>query len=117
MFVVAAADAGHPAVAALLGLGAAGVAGVVVAMAWSVHTRQIRFAEQLTRRQLIVTTEGSPAAGAAERAATLANYGALSLLNGDPARARELLPKALPLAADPALRSQIVNNLALVNRP
>jgi hypothetical protein len=67
MFVVAAADAGHPAVAALLGLGAAGVAGVVVAMAWSVHARQIRFAEQLTRRQLIVTTEGSPAAGTAER--------------------------------------------------
>jgi hypothetical protein len=59
----------------------------------------------------------APAASPAERAATLANYGTLSLLNGDPGRARELLLKALPLAADPALRSQIVNNLALVNRP
>ncbi len=67
MFVVAAADAGHPAVAALLGLGAAGLAGVVVAMAWNVHTRQIRFAEQLTRRQLIVTKEPSSTADTADR--------------------------------------------------
>jgi hypothetical protein len=59
----------------------------------------------------------APAASAAERAATLANYGTLSMLNGDATRARELLEKALPLAADPSLRSQIVNNLALVNRP
>jgi hypothetical protein len=59
----------------------------------------------------------APAANPAERAATLANYGTLSLLNGDAGRARELLQKALPLAADPALSSQIVNNLALVNRP
>jgi len=59
----------------------------------------------------------APAASPAERAATLANYGTVSMLSGDPARARELLQKALPLAADPTLRSQIVNNLALVNRP
>jgi hypothetical protein len=63
MFAAAAAQAGHPAVAALLGLGAAGLAGVVVAMAWSVHARQIRLAEQLTRRQLIVAPEAEPAAG------------------------------------------------------
>jgi hypothetical protein len=68
MFAAAAAQAGHPAVAALLGLGAAGLAGVVVAMAWSVHVRQIRLAEQLTHRQLIVTGEADPPAGAAERA-------------------------------------------------
>jgi hypothetical protein len=47
--------ASSPAVAALLGLGATGVGGAVVAMAWSVHVHQIRLAEQLARRQLIVT--------------------------------------------------------------
>jgi len=59
------AGASHPAVAALLGLGAAGLAGLVVAMAWSVHVRQIRLAEQLARRQFSATDEasgGSPAA-------------------------------------------------------
>ncbi len=55
--VTAAAGAGHPAVAAVLGLAAAGLAGGVVAMAWSVHARQIRLAGQLARRQLIVTAE------------------------------------------------------------
>jgi hypothetical protein len=48
------AGASHPAVAGLLGLGAAGLAGSVVAMAWSVHVRQIRLAEQLARRQVLV---------------------------------------------------------------
>ena len=66
MFAAAAAQAGHPAVAALLGLGTAGVAGVVVAMAWGVHVRQIRLAEQLTHRQLIVTGEADPPAGKAD---------------------------------------------------
>ena len=56
-----------------------------------------------------------PAASAAERAATLANYGALALLNGDQPRAKDLLKKALPLATDPTLRSQIVYNLGLAN--
>jgi hypothetical protein len=46
---------GHPAVAALLGLGAAGLAAVVVAMTWSVHVRQMRLAELLARRQFIVS--------------------------------------------------------------
>jgi len=46
---------GHPAVAGLLGLGAAGLAGGVVVMAWSVHARQIRLVEQLARRQFLVT--------------------------------------------------------------
>jgi hypothetical protein len=66
MLAAATAGASHPAVAALLGLGAAGLAGVVVAMAWNVHVRQIRLAEQLARRQLIVTSE----AGSADRMAT-----------------------------------------------
>jgi hypothetical protein len=56
-FPALAAGASHPAVAGLLGLGAAGLAGGVVAMAWSVHTRQIRLAEQLARRQFIVAGE------------------------------------------------------------
>jgi hypothetical protein len=57
MFAAATVGASHPAVAALLGLGAAVLAAVVVAMAWSVHVRQIRLAEQLARRQFIVTGE------------------------------------------------------------
>jgi hypothetical protein len=59
MLATAAATAGasQPIVAALLGLGAAGLGGAVVAMAWSVHVRQIRLAELLARRQFILTRE------------------------------------------------------------
>ena len=53
----ATAGASQPAIAALLGLGATGLAGAVVAMAWSVHARQIRLAELLVRRQFILTKE------------------------------------------------------------
>ena len=53
----ATAGASQPVIAALLGLGAAGLAGAVVAMAWSVHARQIRLAELLVRRQFILTRE------------------------------------------------------------
>jgi hypothetical protein len=61
MYAALAANAGHPTVAALLGLGAAALAGAVVAMAWAVHSRQIRLAEQLARRQfLVVTDPGAP---------------------------------------------------------
>jgi hypothetical protein len=61
MYAALAANAGHPAVAALLGLGAAALAGAVVAMAWAVHSRQIRLAEQLARRQFLVMTDpGAP---------------------------------------------------------
>jgi len=70
MFAALAGNASHPAVAALLGLGAAGLAAAVVAMAWSVHARQIRLAERLARRQFLVIPDagtpgrhGSPAAG------------------------------------------------------
>jgi hypothetical protein len=52
-----AAGTSQPVLAALLGLGAAGLAGAVVAMAWSVHARQIRLAELLARRQFILTRE------------------------------------------------------------
>jgi hypothetical protein len=57
MHAALAANAGNPAVAALLGLGAAGLAGAVVAMAWTVHARQIRLAEKLARRQFVSLTE------------------------------------------------------------
>ncbi len=61
MYAALAANAGHPAVAALLGLGAAGLAGAVVAMAWAVHVRQIRLAELLARRQFLVLAQpGAP---------------------------------------------------------
>jgi hypothetical protein len=59
--LTALAAGGHPAVAGLLGIGTAGLAGAVVAMAWSVHVRQIRLAEQLARRQLVVTADAGPA--------------------------------------------------------
>ena len=60
MVSAAAVGTSQPVVAALLGLGASGLAGAVVSMAWSVHARQIRLAEQLTRRQFVVTEETSP---------------------------------------------------------
>jgi hypothetical protein len=56
MFAALAEGTSHPAVAAWLALGTAGLAAVVVAMAWSVNTRQIRLAEQLARRQFLVTS-------------------------------------------------------------
>ncbi|HTT00273.1 MAG TPA: hypothetical protein VMI33_27045 [Streptosporangiaceae bacterium] len=76
MLSALAAEASHPAVAGLLGIGAAGLAGAVVGMAWSVHARQIRLAEQMARRQLVVTADGGRAAdrnGGHETAAPGAN--------------------------------------------
>jgi len=49
--MLAAADAGQAVVASILGLGAAGVAGAVIAMAWSVHTHQMQLAGRLARRE------------------------------------------------------------------
>jgi hypothetical protein len=57
MLATAATGTSQPVLAALLGLGASGLAGAVVAMAWSVHVRQIRLAELLARRQFILTRE------------------------------------------------------------
>ena len=61
MLAAASAGVSQPVVAGLLGLGASGLAGAVVAMAWSVHARQIRLAEQLARRQFIVTGDSKAA--------------------------------------------------------
>jgi hypothetical protein len=74
MLAATTASPGHLAVAIVLCLGAAGLAGLVVVMAWSVHVRQIRLAEQLTRRQFTVTAE-----------ATGAHAGEEALLAGDEA--------------------------------
>ena len=60
MITAVAAGAGHPVVAGLLGLGSAGLAAGVVAMTWSVHTRQIRLAEVLARRQFMAAPAPAP---------------------------------------------------------
>jgi hypothetical protein len=57
--------AGHPVVAVLLGLGAAGLGALVVAMAWNIHVRQFRLAELLARRQFTGTADPRPAGYAA----------------------------------------------------
>jgi hypothetical protein len=90
MYAALAANAGHPAVAALLGLGAAALAGAIVAMAWTVHARQIRLAEQLARRQFLVLTEpGGPgprgAPGSGEPAGQVNGAAPASPGNGVPA--------------------------------
>jgi hypothetical protein len=69
------AATGHPAVAALLGLGACGLAALVVAMVWNVHARQIRLAELLARRQVIAAAEETAAVPAEEAAPAAVNGG------------------------------------------
>ena len=49
--MLAAADAGQTVIAAIMGLGAAGVAGGVIAMSWSLHLHQIQQASRLARRE------------------------------------------------------------------
>jgi hypothetical protein len=73
MLAAVTAGASHPAVAGLIGLGAAGLAALVVAMAWNVHARQIRLAEQLARRQFLVTN-GHDAAGSATNGVSGAGF-------------------------------------------
>ena len=93
--LAAAAGTSQPVLAALLGLGAAGLAGAVVAMAWSVHARQIRLAELLARRQFILTREpASPeqtvnghAAPASPEAALLQTQEALEAIGARDAQA------------------------------
>jgi hypothetical protein len=106
MLAAVTAGASHPAVAGLLGLGGAGLAGAVVAMAWSVHARQIKLAEQLSRRQLLVTPDTAPPAadgpaaagpapssrGAAGRTDRLVIDGPDTVVTGEQARFR--VPRA-----------------------
>ncbi len=72
--MLAAADAGQTVVAAILGLGAAGVAGGVIAMTWSLHLHQVQLAVRRARR------EGGGPAGPADgvRPAPAANGNGLA---------------------------------------
>lgn len=72
---LAAADVGQSVVAALLGLGAVGVAGGVIAMAWSVHLHQIRLAGQLARHEAAAPAGNAVPARAANDAAAAAQNG------------------------------------------
>jgi hypothetical protein len=99
MLAAVTAGAGHPAVAGLLGLGAAGVAGSVVAMAWSVHARQIRLAELLARRQVVVTADAAVAAGGGPVTAAPVPNGRPA--GGGPAAAAPNGRAAGPRAPDP----------------
>ena len=71
--MLAAADVGQSVVAGLLGLGAAGVAGAVVAMAWSVHIHQIQLARLFARHEAAGLAEDAVAAHAANGNGTLAH--------------------------------------------
>ena len=107
MFAALAEGASHPAVAAWLGLGTAGVAAVVVAMAWSVNARQIRLAEQLVRRQFLVTSEASSAGRVASAegrvasaAGSVADQGGAAEIEGAPrakpaSRAKPVPPEVI----------------------
>ena len=98
----AVAAGGHPAVAGLLAVGTAGLAGAVVAMAWSLHVRQIRLAEQLSRRQLFVTAD----AGLAHPATATAH----------PATATAHPATAHPATAHPATANRATANSATATR-
>ena len=90
------ASPGHPAVAVLLGLAAAGLAALVVAMAWSVHARQIRLAGQLARRQAAAAAgedrdepiPAEPAARASNGTAPVVIEGPETVTAGEQARYR-----------------------------
>ena len=60
--MLAAADAGQAVVASIFGLGAAGVAGGVIAMAWSLHVHQLQLAARITRREAMGPADGIPPA-------------------------------------------------------
>src|SRR5580693_8622142 len=80
-----AAEASHPAVAVWFALGAAALAAVVVVMAWSVHTRQIRLAELLVRRQfLVIADAGGPGRALDEGGSTEELEGAARTRPGAP---------------------------------
>ena len=84
MYAALAEGASHPAVAAWLALGTAGLAAVVVAMAWNVNTRQIRLAEQLARRQLVITS--GPGRGAVQNGTGKGGPDGVSTDRGGPER-------------------------------
>ena len=94
--MLAAADVGQTVVAGLLGLGAAGVAGAVVAMAWSVHIHQIQLARLFARRETAGTAEDAVAAHDANGNGTLAHVANGNGVSHQPDDAREPAPRAGP---------------------
>jgi hypothetical protein len=94
MFAALAQGTSHPAVAAWLGLGSAALAAVVVAMAWSVNVRQIRLAEQLARRQFLITGGAERGAGD-DGAAEIEGTGGTGVAGGTGGAARAKA-KAVP---------------------
>jgi len=88
------AGASHPAVAVWFALGAAALAAVVVVMAWSVHTRQIRLAELLVRRQFLVIADAGGAGRALDEAGEGVGTEGAEELPGA-ARARPVAPEAI----------------------
>ncbi len=97
--------AGHPVVAVLLGLGAAGLGALMVAMAWNIHVRQFRLAELLARRQFTGTADPRPAGdavtgnGDTEAALQVAALQETALQEAAPQKAA--LQKAAPQKAAP----------------
>ena len=89
------AGASHPAVAAWLGLGTTALAGVVVAMAWNVNTRQIRLAEQLARRQLLVTAETGAASRTPDEDSTAGEIEGAPRTRPGAARAKQVPPPVI----------------------
>ena len=106
MFAALAEGASHPAVAAWLGLGTAGLAAVVVAMAWSVNARQIRLAELLTRRQFPVTSEASPAGRVADNTGRVADARVASGAGGG--AEIEGAPRAKPAARGKPVPPEVI---------
>src|SRR6516225_12419271 len=98
--MLAAADVGQSVVAGLLGLGAAGVAGAVVAMAWSVHIHQIQLARLFARREA-GTADDAVAAHAANGNGTLAHVANGNGVPRQPDDTQETAPRAGPAPPAP----------------
>ena len=86
---LAAADVGQSVVAGLLGLGAAGVAGGVIAMAWSIHMHQIRLAGQLAAQETTAPAENAGPAPAVNGAIGNGNGAGHGNGNGLPGNAAD----------------------------
>jgi hypothetical protein len=98
MFEALAQGASHPAVAAWLAVGTVVIAAVVVAMAWSVNVRQLQLAEQLAKRQFVITGGIVRARDELEAAAAGEAAGApegTALRDGSTARAKKVPPEVI----------------------
>src|SRR5215475_12286579 len=94
--MLAAASVGQSVVAGLLGLGAVGVSGAIVAMAWSVHVHQIQLARLFARHETAGPAEDAVADHAANGNGTLAHAANGNGVPRAPDDAREPAPPAPP---------------------